>query len=473
MVVVVAIGAVATVRVTSFLKTVTGGDTGLGTIEKAIDPPAGSIPYKLKHGQRINILLLGYGGDENDSPYLTDSMMVASIDPAAKRVALLSVPRDLWVGIDAFSDGHKDFEKINAAYDIGVRDADFKGKKPEYAGRDGGGHLAEHVVQTVTGIRFDKYAGLDFKAFRDIVDALGGVTVHLDTPLDDCHYPDYHDGYINGGVPEDRPCPNATAGIHFKAGDYRVNGEQALEIARSRHASEPEQATDFGRARRQQMLFGAIKQSAAQPATITKIPRLMTALQKNFRTDLDVNDLKALYDWGKSIQDRDITRAGLTAEDFLDGYYQVRGSCGPLDAYVLCAEDPTYKMIQAYAGALAIDTKMLDEKAAVDVANATFSADDLGDRLTRALLPFAAPAPNGPGFQLGQPVRLRGVQKSVIYDFSGGKAPLTAAWLSAFFGAQVVPGTSAAGVVPQSAQPASGFLVVIGRDFGLRWYGQG
>lgn len=470
---VLAAGAFATSRVLTFLNVVTGsGAPGLGTIQRAVDPPAGSIAYKLKHGQRVNILLLGYGGEENDAPYLTDSMLVASLDPAARRVTLLSIPRDLWVHIDAFQDGRQAFEKINAAYDIGTRDADFKGKKAQYSGRDGGGHLAEHEVEMVTGLRFDKYAGMDFKAFRDIVNALGGVTVHMDGPLDDCHYPDYKDGYLNGGVPDDRPCPNATAGIHFRAGDYQVDGEQALQIARSRHASEADQATDFGRARRQQMLFAAIKRRAASAGTLTKIPQLMSALQKNFRTDMDVNDLRALYDWGGAIQDRDMTRAALTADDFLDGYFQNSASCGPYEAYVLCPEDPTYRTIRSYASAIVIDPKVLAERAPVQVGNATFSADDLGDRLTRALTAFAATPQAPQGFQLEPPLRLRGAQKTVVYDYSGGRYPATAAWLASFFGAQVIPAAGAS-PPPPAGQRSDGLLVVVGRDYGLRWYGQG
>ena len=61
----------------------------------AIDPPAGSIPWKLKHGQQINVLLLGYGGAENDAPYLTDTIMVLSVDPANGRAMEVSIPRDL------------------------------------------------------------------------------------------------------------------------------------------------------------------------------------------------------------------------------------------------------------------------------------------------------------------------------------------------------------------------------------------
>src|SRR3977135_774526 len=68
-----------------------------GEVVQAIEPAQGTIAYKLKHGQRVNILLLGRGGYENDAPFLTDSIMAVTIDPASNRVMLASIPRDLVV----------------------------------------------------------------------------------------------------------------------------------------------------------------------------------------------------------------------------------------------------------------------------------------------------------------------------------------------------------------------------------------
>ena len=201
-------------RVADFLQGV--GNLSPGTIAKQVDPPAGSIPYKLQHGQQVNVLLLGYGGAENDAPYLTDTLMVLSIDSASHRVMQVSVPRDLMVDID-YGAGKSTFQKINVAYSIGADDGSWPGKKSEYRGKQGGGHLAEATVSKVTGLQFDGFVAVDFKAFRDVVNALGGVQACLDTPLDDNQYPDYHNGYIKGG-------------IHFPAGCYMVNGEQFVTV---------------------------------------------------------------------------------------------------------------------------------------------------------------------------------------------------------------------------------------------------
>jgi LCP family protein required for cell wall assembly len=217
-------------RVIGFLNHVTGGGVSVSTITNAVgitEAPAGSIPYRIKHKDPnpINLLVLGYGGSENDAPYLSDTIMVVRLDPASGRVAMLSVPRDLYVSIPAWPDssGISEKEKINAAFEIGTDESNFvdnNQKLPQFRGRDGGGHLAEETISRVTGLHLDRYAAVDFKAFRDVVNALGGVDVCLDTNLDDNHYPDYHNGYVPGG-------------IHFKAGCQHVDGESALRLARS------------------------------------------------------------------------------------------------------------------------------------------------------------------------------------------------------------------------------------------------
>jgi LCP family protein required for cell wall assembly len=447
--------SIAAVRVYTVLSKVTGSGSAINPVtlvQQAADPPAGSIAYKLRHGQRINILLLGYGGSENDAPYLTDSIMVATIDPPTHHVMLASVPRDLWVTIDAWPSGHAQaHDKINAAFEAGASpgllgDANVLS---DYRGRDGGGHIAEHVVGQVTGIKFDKYVGVDFKAFRDMVDALGGIQVCMDTKLDDYEYPDYHNGYIKGG-------------IHFPAGCYQVNGESALEIARSRHAIEPEQASDFGRARRQQMIMLAIKQKAVTASGLTKAPQLMSALEKDFQTDLTLNDLTALYNWGVNLPESQILRVALTANDFLD--FGANGSCQPPSTTsALCPEDPSYGQIRNYFNNVFVDQRVLAEKAPVQIVNASLNSNDLGPRLTAALTPL--------GLQFeGSPVRRRYLAQSVIYDYSGGAFPLTAEWLSQYFGVTVKQAT------PQSAPPVAGeatdgLVVIIGGDYAKRWYG--
>jgi len=434
-------------RLADFLQSV--GNLSPATVSKQVDPPAGSIPYKLRHGQQVNILMLGYGGAENDAPYLTDTLMVVAIDSANHRLMQVSVPRDLMVNID-YGSGKSEFQKINVAYEIGQDDSSWPGKRSEYRGKQGGGRLAMATVSKVTGLQFDGFVAVDFKAFREVVNALGGVQACLDTPLDDMQYPDYHNGYIKGG-------------IHFPAGCQNVNGEQALEIARSRKAVEPEQATDFGRARRQQMLLNAIRKKANAVNALERAPQLMDALQKNFVSSLDVSDINALYNFADKLPDSAIGHFGVTQDDLVQRFYMQRGSCADFYADVLCPLDPSFRTMHTFFDNLFVDTAVAAEKAPVRVDNASLGIEDLSQRVANVLKPL--------GFQVEPPLRRKAQAASYVYDLSGGKYPKTAQWLAAYFGATVVtPGAAspATGVAPTG----DGVVVVLGRDYALRWSGQ-
>ena len=230
-------------RVDDFMTATTGHHINpIGEVVQAVAPQPGTIAYKLQHGQPVNILLLGMGGYENDAPYLTDSIMSVTIDPTANRVMMVSIPRDLTVKMNLQSNANRIWvQKINAAFEVPYTNI-ICCVASQYAGANGGGLAAEHEVGKVTGLTYDRFIAVDFVAFRSMVDALGGVDICLSTNLDDISYPDYSNGY--------HP-------IHFKAGCQHLNGEQALEIARSRDAIEPEQASDFGRAKRQQDIMQA------------------------------------------------------------------------------------------------------------------------------------------------------------------------------------------------------------------------
>jgi len=467
--------SVVVVRTINFVHTLTGQSPSdvVKIVQEAIQPAPGSVAYKLQNNQPVNILVLGVGGQENDAPFLSDTVMAINIDPASKRVVQTSVPRDTWVKIQAWTDGRSYENKINTANEVGEwKDGDLFPccKKPEYQGRDGGGHLAEAVVENVTGIHFDRYITVDFVAFRDAVDALNGVDIHLDTPLDDCHYPDYHNGYINHGVPPGYPCPPG-AGIHFPAGDLHVNGEQALEISRSRDASEPEQATDFARAKRQQTIVNAIRKKAVSVNAILNLDSLMSAIQNNVKTDLTVNDIQSLYNWGGKLPDSAFVKIALTNTDLLQEYFEQNGTCGDPTAYVLCPLDPSYGFIHNYLAHALVDPRVTAERAHIQVLNATRGPEDIDDRTINSLRPF--------GFNLADPLplNLRVSDHTVILDYTGGGAPATSSWLSSYFQAPVEPvplPSPGASLQPVAAGAITdGFVVELGQDYHNRFYGLG
>ena len=438
-------------RLDDFVSATTGRHINpIGEVVQAVEPSPGTIAYKLKHGQQVNILLLGRGGEENDAPYLTDSIMAVTIDPASNRVAMVSIPRDLTLGMNLQSNPSRLwYQKINAAYEVPYTNI-ICCVASQYQGRDGGGLAAEHEVGKVTGLTFDRYIAVDFVAFRDMVNALGGVDVCLSTNLDDNEYPDYRNGYIS---------------LHFKAGCQHLNGEQALEIARSRHAIQPEQSSDFGRARRQQDIMQAIKKKATTVNGFSKAPQLLGALQNNITTDMSLSDMRAIYDWGRNLPDTSIIRAALTAPsgaadgNLLDSY---NCGLGP-NVSQLCADDPSFGMIHRYIASLLIDPAVLGEKAPVQIANGSNNYPGLDSRVTTMLDPT--------GLQLADPVGHGAIAQTEILDYSNGQFPQTAKWLATFFGGTVVAATPS-NPAPARGQQTYGLVVVIGHDFARHWLGQ-
>ncbi len=440
-------------RFDDFITATTGHHINpIGVVVQAVEPAQGTIAYKLKHGQQVNILLLGMGGEQNDAPYLTDSIMAVTIDPATNRVMLASIPRDLVVHMDLqTTPGRTWTNKINAAYEVPYTNI-ICCVAPQYSGRDGGGKAAEHEVGKVTGLTFDRYIAVDFVAFRDMVNALGGVDVCLSTNLDDYEYPNYNNGYIRGG-------------IHYRAGCQHLDGEQALQVARSRHAVEAQQSSDFGRARRQQDIMQAIKKKATTVNGFSKAPQLLDALQKNIHTDMSISDMKAVYDWGKNLPDTSIIRTALTAPSSVaDGNLLDSYNCGMgPNVSQLCADDQSYNMIHKYLASIFVDPQTLGEKAPVQLANGASNFSDLASRVTSMFDPM--------GLQLADPVAHRASAQTLILDYSGGQFPLTTKWLQNYFGASVVAATPA-NSPPAAGQQTYGLVVVLGHDFALRFLGE-
>src|SRR5258708_735105 len=166
-----------------------------GIANKIFIPHAGTvsatsetIANDLLNGIPFNILLLGYGGGNHDGPYLTDSIIIAHIDPMQNKVLVISVPRDIWVKIPT-SGTDTTYLKINAAYEIGLDDQDYPDKQSQFKGAAGGSNLAKYVIGQVTGMPIKYFIGVDFAGFVKTIDAIGGVDIDVETAFDDPQYP--------------------------------------------------------------------------------------------------------------------------------------------------------------------------------------------------------------------------------------------------------------------------------------------
>ncbi|MEI6039774.1 MAG: LCP family protein [Candidatus Berkelbacteria bacterium] len=226
---------------------------------------------------RTNILLLGNGGLNHPGGGLTDTMMVLSINWQEKKMAMISVPRDLWVKVPNYH-----YSKINEAFFAG-------NQNPKISG--GGGKVASTVISEVLGIPIHYYVSLDFDGFRKTVDALGGVDIYVDKALYDPYYPaanmvDYDPFKI-------------TVGLHH------MDGATALKYARSR-----ETTSDFDRARRQQQVLTAVKEkifSLETLSNIKKITELLNILGTHIRTNMSVNEIMTLWSGIKTIDTANMT----------------------------------------------------------------------------------------------------------------------------------------------------------------------
>ena len=181
----------------------------------------------------------------------TDTLLLLVADRATPKVAMVSVPRDLWVSIP----GHGQ-ERINTAFELG------------------GPQAAKQTVSNVLAQRVDRYAVIGLQGVRDIVDAVGGVEITVAQAIYDDEYPT--DDY---GVQV----------VNIPAGRQRMDGDTALKYARTRH-----QDSDFGRIARQQQVLSAVRTALLNPANWPRIPAVVVAVNHSLRTDLNPLDGMAI-----------------------------------------------------------------------------------------------------------------------------------------------------------------------------------
>lgn len=220
---------------------------------------------------RVNILLLGIGGESHDGPYLTDTIILASIKPSTKQVALLSIPRDLLMLIPGYG-----YRKINNA------DAFGESKMPGY-----GPVFASEIIGQTLDIPIHYYIRADFQAFKDIIDRLGGIRVYVDKSFTDYTFPTYD---------------YKVKTISFEQGWQTLDGETALNFARSRHGTNGE-SNDFARSHRQQKILLAVKNKVSSSFffTVGKIQDILSSLEQHVNTNLEWWEIAGLYKLTKNL----------------------------------------------------------------------------------------------------------------------------------------------------------------------------
>lgn len=219
-------------------------------------------PLKGKETGRINLLILGVGDAGHDGEKLSDTIMVVSFDTIQKKVAMISIPRDLRVSIPGYG-----LAKINSAN--------------VYGGAD----LARRTVESTLGIDIPYYVTTNFSGLREAVDAVGGVDVNVTQRLYDPEYPCENN--------EARSC-----GLLILPGYQHMDGATALKYVRCRKGT---CGNDFGRARRQQEVLQQLWDKAFQTNLLLRPDRLQSltaTFTRNITTNLSVNGLmKVARQW--------------------------------------------------------------------------------------------------------------------------------------------------------------------------------
>ncbi|GAC1413007.1 MAG: hypothetical protein NVSMB66_3750 [Candidatus Doudnabacteria bacterium] len=271
----------------------------------------------IKNKKRINILILGYGGEGHDGAFLTDTMLLLSIDTENNKLSYLPIPRDLWIKIPTKGyDGS--YAKINAAYPIGMDAAHYPYKLSQFSGIEGGGNLSKYAVSEVIGQPVDYYASFDFFAFKKIVDSLGGVEVDVQNSFTDYTFPS-SDLNANGPLcsAEDSASSNSICRykkIHFDQGPQLMSGDRALDYARSRHALGTE-GSDFSRSKRQQRLVSAIERKSFSAGGLVNVLGWMDSIQGHLKTNLSLAEVKDLYDYAGKLNIDTADHLSLTEPD--------------------------------------------------------------------------------------------------------------------------------------------------------------
>ena len=198
----------------------------------------------------------GYEPLVNSLDGLSDSMLMVRFAPKDGKLSLLSIPRDTYSWIEGVGE-----TKINEA------------------NRAGGPALsAKSVSELLGGVGIDRYVRINVQGIEKLVDALGGITVY---------------------IPKDMKYTDNTQHLYIdlKKGEQHLNGEEALQFLRFRYDT----WGDIGRIQRQQMLMRATIEQALNPATLVRMPQILSVIQDHIDTNLSVEELVALVGFASNM----------------------------------------------------------------------------------------------------------------------------------------------------------------------------
>jgi len=256
--------------------------------------PSFSLPTEnkdIKDKKTLTILLLGYGGAGHQGGFLSDVIQVVHMNFETKKVALISIPRDLWVAISGGTEN-----KINAAYNIDQQKNDEKAT------------ISRTMAGTIIGFPIDYYIAVDFVGFQRIIgQELGGIDVEVSEILDDSWYPIKGEELNTCGKTAEEVAQLSAnfsgfelekqftcryEHLYYPAGTVHMEGGDALKFVRSRHGSV---GGDFSRSKRQHEVLLAIKEKLFSLEGIDNIPAVFREFATHTKTDLNAEIAEYLW----------------------------------------------------------------------------------------------------------------------------------------------------------------------------------
>ena len=306
--------------------------------------PAATIP-PWNGTERLNILLIGSDQRPQENTYNTDTLIVVSIDPVTKQVAMFSLPRDstdipLPPGTPLSNAyGGKYPNKINSLFTAVRNRADLVPGTNATRGYN----ALKSVLGNLYQLDIKYFVEVNFEGFKQVVDAMGGVTINVQVPVLDESYPS-DTGRLSR--------------VYIPAGIQHMTGAQALVYARSRHGSD-----DFDRGYRQQRVLTSLREQANIADLIPRIPQLLDAVKATVRTDIPQDQLAKLAGLAGSVDTKNIRSYVFS--------YPRYGTQTPPGAPEYRYMPDVGRIRTAVANAFKVDPQLEDTRAALGQENAS------------------------------------------------------------------------------------------------------
>lgn len=387
---------------------------------------------------RTNVLVFGTSEDDpshdDAAPDLADSIMVISFDQEQKTAAMFSVPRDLYVKFgQACISGYEG--KINEVYQCNSRDG-----SDEKAGAEG----FMSVVSDNFGLDIQYYAHVNYTVLRETVDAVGGITVEIES--------DDPRGILDRNF--DWKCRYNCHYVKWPNGPAQLDGEHALALARARNAAGGYGLSrgNFDREQYQQKILIALKDKAASAGTLANpvaVSQLIEALGNNVRTNFDAAEIKTLIGLANDIKNESIKRIDLVS----DGQAVLTTGTAGSGMSIVRPKAGIYNFseVRSYVRAQLSSDPANNETASIEVLNGTDTSGVAGQKAQElAALGVSVTS-------TGDAPTSSSYGALIWYDQSSGLKPKTKEKLTSVLGK---PDSGA--TLPSGVQSDADFVIIVG-----------